>query len=334
MSRFLTGVTAGLLVAGLCGTFAFAVGDGGSGTLGTTYDYEVGDLGAKAPKISLAFAGAPGAKGDPKAKAKVTGYAGGLLSFQISKATGPGVFDVTVTPKDKSITPVEFVGGVVLVGPDVQSVDRASTPAGGDLVINGQFFGSKKPKVFVGGKKAKVTVVTDTEVTISLNKGTPAGDQDVVLQNKVGEDTLAAAVFVTVPPKPIKGKDAVTGKVGGSKFKNRKGTVVASVLLGTGSDRGLTLAATQIKVVNRLPSSTSMTVLATFPDALANLQLPATVPITSGLLTTLSNGAIINGGSMTLTAIDGARIQGTFNFTSTGQNVTEGKFTATIINPE
>ncbi len=234
------------------------------------------DVGSK-PKLLLTYDGPlVGAKGDPKAKAKLVSSDGTNVTFVIQAAKGGGLFEVGVKGGDAS------GGPIALSGPSIEEWDDTA-PAGGELLLMGSYFGElanrrSAPKVYIGGKKAKVTAFSDTELTIVLHKKTPQGLQDIRIVNKVGEETIVGGVSVTLPPKPIKGKDSMSGKIDGSKFKATDKNTVAAAVFNPGAN---TLVITG---ANRSGSRTSPRVR-TFAISLISLGAPIDQIVTPLVLT-------------------------------------------------
>jgi len=154
------------------------------------------DFGTKKPKVrALLIPGDPAAKGDPKLKLKVVEFTGTTATLLVKQAKGQGSFDVQLTPKGGDAVSVAVATTQV---PDVQEwADEVEI--GGELELAGEYFGSKKGKVTIGGKPAKVLDWTNTSVTVRVHKKAALGVSDLVVTTKIGTTTVAEAVDVLEP---------------------------------------------------------------------------------------------------------------------------------------
>ncbi len=209
------------------------------GTIGTTFTVETGvDIGAdpaRKPKVILRFLGAAAKKKakTPKARAKVTRSLGGSVSFFVKSANGGGRFSIEVRGTGNGRSIQKIVGELTLAGPRIDAAGVESVAAGGQLTITGRLFGGiiKKraaPKVFVGGRKAKVKAFSDTLITVVVHKKTRVGVADITVRTKVGSDTLAGSITVTErkPPKngaKLSGPDRLTMAIDGEFVRANEG---------------------------------------------------------------------------------------------------------------
>jgi hypothetical protein len=122
---------------------------------------------------------------------KVTAFDDDQITAEIKKAV-LGELQLNVQPKGAD--PFTF-DSVVIERPDVESlmdelfagvIDEASP--GLPFYISGEYFGSKKGKLFVGGKKAKVITWAMTGILLEMPKKLANGLWDILLDNKVGTD--------------------------------------------------------------------------------------------------------------------------------------------------
>ncbi len=249
------------------------------GTIGTEFTAVfAGDLGKK-PKIELRYV-EPSAKRPkpPKAKVKVTAVNGGRVTFVIQAAKGGGEFAIGMKGSDQS------AGSLFLRAPRVDGAGSTTVAAGGELTLNGAFFGDDKskrnaPKVFVNGKKAKTLTFGGGVLEIQLHKKTSPGPADITVQNKIGEGTYDGVVTVTAPPKPIKGKDNVTAKIGGKAFKavfSRKKPEAAVAVFNSGVGSLQITAAKNSGSPRNLTTQLLTIVVGVGVTDLDDLELPAT----------------------------------------------------------
>lgn len=346
--RHLNRCVAGLVVVGALAATAFAVAVR-QATIGTeviaTFPNDVGSK----PKIELTYVDV-GATA-PKAKAKVLSANGNEVSFVIQAANGGGTFQVGLKGSD------DTAGVVVLVPPRVASADKAVVAAGGDLVLEGSWFGEdankrNAPKVYVNGKKAKSKAFTNDRLEIELHKSTPAGLADITITNKVGETTFNGVVTVTPAPKPVKGKDNVSATIGGRKLKAKNSkkdpegvTAVLNpggeLVIGAGKSSGSTynrnIAVLAIAVDVGVGSFDELTLPATFTGNLVidwsflNIKSTKSFPPVITQTSEVYLGGTDTGCSVTIHAWDGERFS--FSFGGTLENLgLEGPATVQIQN--
>ncbi len=175
--------------AALGASLAFAGGvDRSSGTVGTTFTITPGEttFPEGKPKVTL-----ENASGKPL-KLKVIEAATDHVTVGVGKVR-EGTFDVVVRHKKQP----EFVcaEAFTIVRGTIETVSPDAPAPKTEITITGSDFGSKKGKVKVGGKPAKVKSWTDTSITAQLHKKTPAGSQSLLVSNKVGDADFAAGTI-------------------------------------------------------------------------------------------------------------------------------------------
>jgi hypothetical protein len=90
-----------------------------------------------------------------------------------------------------------------IMAPEIVSVIPNSGQAEAEIEISGRYFGSKKPKVYLGTQKCKVISWTMNSLTgasqasFMVPKKLTSGIYDITVTNKVGSDTLAK--WFTIP---------------------------------------------------------------------------------------------------------------------------------------
>jgi len=323
---------AGVLCAGLLVTLAGATTSSDSGTIGTefsaTFDAEVGTK----PKLVLTYLQPAKKAKTPKAKAKLVSSDGTNVVFVIQAAKGGGEFSIGAKKSDATAGTLELAAPVVST---LGSGTVATVAAGGELTIQGQYFGElankrNAPKVFVNGKKAKVKLFSDTALTVLVHKKTKTGAADVVVQNKVGSGTLAEVLTVTARPTPIKGSDIVTTKLGGSGFKATDKNQVASAIFNQGINT-LVIASSQRTGKSTSPRIRTFTISqAQIGSPLDQVQLPLVLTGNAaglaGLIDTTTRLTGSNPGAttvlydsqglpvtLTIDSISGNRLSGSFS---------------------
>ena len=111
----------------------------------------------------------------------------------ISKTMLPGVYDLSIHPK---------VGGEVvheayfsIMKPQIDLITPSSGSNPDEITVTGKYFGTKKGKIYLGGKSCKVTywwmdpVSGDSQAKFIVPKKIPWGPQDLAITNSVGSYT-------------------------------------------------------------------------------------------------------------------------------------------------
>jgi hypothetical protein len=180
-----------------------------SATVGSVLTIDGSGFGTAKPKIFLT-------DGDGKKYVlKVTAFADEQLTAEVKKAV-LGELTLNVQPKGAA-EPVIFES-VTIEGPaidallDLTELEIDSIGPNGEFLISGTFFGSKKGKIFIGGKKAKVLEWLNGEIHLKMPKTLANGLWDIVLDNKLGLDESAEITMVGSDKKV--GKTSLTITVG------------------------------------------------------------------------------------------------------------------------
>ena len=114
----------------------------------------------------------------------------------------PEVCDAVVDPYG-IIPEIEEGDGFEVKAPEIDLVEPSSGFAGDQIIISGNYFGSKKPKVYLGylskGKPTKkscsILSWSDDEIVFKVPK-LPLGTYDVIVTNSVGLDTFVSEFTV------------------------------------------------------------------------------------------------------------------------------------------
>jgi len=115
----------------------------------------------------------------------------------------PEVCDVVVDPYS-TLEEVEGEGGFTVKAPEIGLIEPVSASVGEQITILGNFFGSKKPKVYFGyvsnrkPKKKSCSVQVgrgNDEIVFTVPK-LPLGTYDVIVTNSVSSDTLAGGFIM------------------------------------------------------------------------------------------------------------------------------------------
>jgi hypothetical protein len=124
--------------------------------------------------------------------------------FFIVPKMGPEVCDVVVDPYS-TLEEVEEEDGFEVKAPEIESVDPKSDSVGQRITISGNYFGSKKGKVYLGyfsngksvEKSCSVISWGDDSIVFVVPKGLAAGTYDLIVTNSVGKDTKLAIFTIT-----------------------------------------------------------------------------------------------------------------------------------------
>jgi hypothetical protein len=155
----------------------------GEGTLGSNFVIRGSGIGPEKGKVLMG-----------KTSLKCV-WETGQVNCLLKKAVAPGIYDVTVVPKDKGAPSI--VHKFVVQPPEVVSVDSMAGTIGAEITIRGNFLGIKKGKVYLAyekdGKPKKKTCKVniwpvDTgegEIVFAVPK-LPPGAYELIVTNGVG----------------------------------------------------------------------------------------------------------------------------------------------------
>ncbi len=130
------------------------------------------------------------------ASLKILDWTGSSIQGQLTRALSPDTYDVIIRPQAKGATPITIPNGFAVKVPEIDSVEPTSGPVGGQITINGFFFGTKKGKVTLSGKSCKVLswemdeTTGDSKIRFFVPKGlTPGVNELIVVTTGVGSVT-------------------------------------------------------------------------------------------------------------------------------------------------
>jgi hypothetical protein len=123
------------------------------GTIGTQPGMTGSGFGASRGKILIGAT-----------KAKILQWSTASVEWLMSKAPLPGVYDLTIAPREpKGVPPTVLPAYFTVKGPEIASLSKNSGFAGEPITISGKFFGTKKGKVLLtdgSGKAFKCKVLS------------------------------------------------------------------------------------------------------------------------------------------------------------------------------
>jgi hypothetical protein len=184
----------------------------GEGTLGTVLTIDGAGFGTKKPIVKLVdtLTG----KSTPLA---ISEWSDTHVVGKLKKGTPAGARDVTLKPKIKGGLVFVAPGAFTVQAPQPQSVDPAVAGPKEAVTVSGQHFGSKKGKLFIAGKPAKLTAWSDGAIGALVPKKAAGGVVDVRVVNPMGETTLAAGLLV-LGAGGMSGPDLLSVTVGGQAY--------------------------------------------------------------------------------------------------------------------
>ena len=157
-----------------------------------------GSIGTQITIIDSGFGSEKGKVLIGNASTKIISWSDSLITAEIAKALPLGPHAVVVKPKEpKRAAPIVYNGAFTMLSPETISVDPVSGTEGAEITVSGNYFGSKKGKVYLvnpsTGKKKNYKV---TSWTMNPTDGTSvikfivpkvdAGNYWLYVSNKVG----------------------------------------------------------------------------------------------------------------------------------------------------
>lgn len=158
-------------------TFVNSSASPGEGTIGTEIGIVGPGFGAKKGKVYLGTTAL-----------KVLGWNNEVIQCLMTKPLAPSSYDVRVLPKGAA--EMRFGNAFSVEAPRIDPLDPVQGGEGTEVTIYGDFFGTKKGKVALGGKKCKVLSWAMKEIHITIPKGLASGTYDLTVTNRVEFDTL------------------------------------------------------------------------------------------------------------------------------------------------
>jgi hypothetical protein len=174
-------------------------------TIGSQFTIEGSGFGSKKPKVYVEYEGR-------QAKAKIESWGDTSITALWKKKISPGTYNLFVQPKIKGADPISM-GTVSIVNPSIDEVISDTGSSGETATVNGKFFTTKKPKVYLIHKETSQTKkckVTSSTMNVQTGESTlqfviPAdnfSEQTLVLITKIGEAEFDFAEPEPAPPAP------------------------------------------------------------------------------------------------------------------------------------
>ena len=182
------------------------------GTIGTRFTITGSEFGIKKPKVYVEYEKRPGVI--KKMNAKVEIWSETSITCLWTKQLPSGTYNLLVQPTIKGASPIAEGTFTIMnpiidkVTPDIVGVYPDTIPSGETITMTGQFFGSKKPVVYLKdldtSKRKRCRLLSSTmdpaTGASSLNfivPGKTLNIDEIVLQTQVGESSF------TYPQEPL-----------------------------------------------------------------------------------------------------------------------------------
>jgi hypothetical protein len=157
-----------------------------SGTIGTQITITDYSFGSKKGKVLVG-----------NATTRIIDWTDSSTTFEVRKTLTPGSYDLVVQPEEpKGTAPIIYPGTFTMMAPKIVSIDPDSGISEDTVVLSGNFFGSKKGKVYLGAHKCKVltwamdAVTGTSQLRFVVPKKMSPGTYDITVTNRVGSFTL------------------------------------------------------------------------------------------------------------------------------------------------
>jgi hypothetical protein len=185
----------------------------GQGTTGSVLTLTGQEFGLKKPRVRLVPVGG----GKPR-RLKVLSFSDTTITAQVRKLQ-PGPYQVLVRPAGAAAVAQTLRTRFQALPPAALALDVGCAAPGEIVRLTGLFLGSRKGRVEVSGRRAKLLSWEqgtapggEDEVLFRVPAKTPTGTHDVRLKNRLGELTLSAALVVAAA------KTEAVGQFGAQAF--------------------------------------------------------------------------------------------------------------------
>jgi hypothetical protein len=156
-----------------------------SAAVGSVLTIDGDGFGTAKPKVYLT-------DGVKKYALKVTAFSDTQITAEIKKAVAG---DLTLDVKPKGVVDPLTFASVTIEAPVIDELQDhltgdpiTSSDPNQEFTVAGHFFGSKKGKIFIGGKKAKVVEWLANEIHVVMPKSLANGLWPILLDNKVASN--------------------------------------------------------------------------------------------------------------------------------------------------
>jgi hypothetical protein len=157
------------------------------GTIGTIVDVMGTGFGTRRGKVSVGTAAL-----------RIIQWAADWIQASLTKALPAGVYDVKIEARGIETQILE--GGFESMEPVIDSVEPASGSINDEITLQGQFFGTKRGKITLGGKNCRILSWTmnpttnESEIHFVVPRGLNSGTHELNITNGVGSDSVDFSV--------------------------------------------------------------------------------------------------------------------------------------------
>ena len=168
------------------------------GTIGTRFTITGSEFGIEKPKVYVEYERRPGVI--KKVFARVEEWSDTSVTCLWTKPLSPGTYNLWVKPNIKGADPVPE-GTFTIMNPVIDEVTPDTLSVGDTITMNGQFFGNKKPIVYLkdldSSKRKRCRVLNSTmdpatgasSLAFVVPKWT-SNNYEIILQTQVGETSF------------------------------------------------------------------------------------------------------------------------------------------------
>lgn len=144
---------------------------------------------------------------------KILSWKNDLIIGRLDKPLNPGVYDIIVKPKEpKGASPINYKNTFTVKEANILSIEPSEGTAWDEIIINGEFFGSKKGKVYLEYEEGNFMKTINCKV-LKWWMNPITGESEVIF--KVPK-MLPAMCYVVLDPygaiPEVEEEDAFTGK--------------------------------------------------------------------------------------------------------------------------
>jgi hypothetical protein len=165
------------------------------GTIGTQLTITGSDFGTKKGKVII-----------ENAATRIFDWSPSSITCEINKPLPPGSYNIVVKPTEpRGTPPITCQGAFTMLAPEIGTVVPFTGAEDAVIEISGNFFSTKKGKVYLDEKKCKVLSWTmdatsgNSNIQFVVPKKMSSGSYKVTVSNKVGSDTLADWFTIIIP---------------------------------------------------------------------------------------------------------------------------------------
>jgi hypothetical protein len=186
------------------------------GTIGTRFTIQGEGFGDTKGEVYIEYEKSPG--NIQKLKSKNENWNNVSITCLWTKKLSPGIYNLFVKPKNKGINPIN-VGTFNMKSPVIDSVSHNIAFSDATITIQGKYFSSKKPNIYIEDKSSAVrkkckvtnsfmnpeTGESSVQFVVPKLNFDSSNQFNITLQNIILQNQIAEVVFTkedTTPPTP------------------------------------------------------------------------------------------------------------------------------------